>query len=460
MPSETASVRDRGLRNPYVDLLRSVAIVAVVLGHWLATGVVVRDGRDVGVDALGVVSWGPWATLLLQVIPVFFLVGGYANAASWSRHRAAGQPWQDWVSSRVRRLLLPTCGYLAFVAALVLVGRVFGADPGELAEAGWALSLHLWFLAAYLIVLLAAPALYAAHLRWGLRAPATMALSAVVIDTGVVAFHWPLVGWANYLLVWGCFHQVGFSWDDGRLSGRRPGLILASAAVVILVALIWWGPYPVSMVGVPGARVQNPSPPSTALLAFGLAQCGVAIALEPTTRRWLDRHRRARWAADVGGALTMPVYLWHMVPVALVVAGGYLSIVGDPAVGNGTWWGERAVWITVLGLVLAALLFALAQLTRLARARLVGHLGRHPAGDGRVARTVRRPAPSRTTALLVTGIAAASVGIAQLAVRGFAPDGSLGPIPLVEVALGLALVGGADQRSSTRPDPARSPTRR
>jgi hypothetical protein len=255
-----------------------------------------------------------------------------------------------------------------------------------------------------------------------------MALAAVVIDTGVVAFDWRLVGWADYLLVWGCFHQVGFSWHDGRLAGRRRGLVLASAAVVTLVALIWWGPYPISMVGVPGARIQNPSPPSTALLAFGLAQCGVAIALEPATRRWLARHRRARSAVDLGGALTMPVYLWHMVPVVLVVAGGYLSIVGDPTVGSATWWAQRAIWIAVLSLVLAVLLAALAGVTR----------RRRPAPPSATGVT-----PPGATALLVAGIAIASVGVARLAVRGFAPDGTLAPIPLVAVAVGLVLVSAA-----------------
>src|SRR5580704_3194634 len=93
-----------GARNSYADLLRSLAIVSVVVGHWLATGVVRGDGRFVGVDALGVVHWGSWVTLVMQVVPVFFLVGGYVNSASWARHQAEGERWSIWVRARVLRL--------------------------------------------------------------------------------------------------------------------------------------------------------------------------------------------------------------------------------------------------------------------------------------------------------------------------------------------------------------------
>jgi hypothetical protein len=202
------------------------------------------------------------------------------------------------------------------------------------------------------------------------------------------------------------------------------------------------------MVGTPGARIQNPSPPSTALLAFGLAQCGVAIALEPTVKRWLGRHRSARSAVDLGGALTMPVYLWHMVPVVGLVAAGYLSVVGRPAVGSAVWWAERPVWIALLSVGLAAVLAVLALATRFIR--FVGSRCRDR-GGARAERRRHRPGPRCATALLVAGVAVASVGVARLAIGGFAPDGSLAPVPLVGLALGLALVSGAQLPSVARP---------
>ena len=91
----------RADRNDYVDLLRGASIVAVVVGHWLLTAIQYRAGEFDGFDAITYVSWGSWVTLVLQVVPVFFLVGGYANALSWSRRRAAGGSWADWLRLRM-----------------------------------------------------------------------------------------------------------------------------------------------------------------------------------------------------------------------------------------------------------------------------------------------------------------------------------------------------------------------
>jgi fucose 4-O-acetylase-like acetyltransferase len=417
-------------RNGYVDLLRGASIVAVVIGHWLATGVVHRDGHYLGVDALGVISWSGWITLLLQVVPVFFLVGGYANAGSWSRHQPAGQAWSSWVHDRAVRLLAPTWAYLAVIATVIEVSRLRHGDPRSLQQAGWAVALHLWFLAAYLVVLLWTPLLYAAHRRWKLAVPAVMGLLAVMIDTGVVDFRWHIVGWANYLLVWGTFHQLGFAWHDGNLSVRRATLV-AGAAVVTLVGLIGWGPYPVSMVGSPGARIMNASPPSTALLAFGLAQSGLLIAAEPRVTRWLARHRRARSSVARLGPLTMPVYLWHMVPVVIVIEAGYLGVLGQPNVGSGTWWAQRPAWIAALVVVLSAVLAVVGVVVRLSRRRRIRHS---------VQQADRSVPTFVSVALLVAGITVAAVGIGYLSIHGFARHGYVDPFPLIAVAAGSALL--------------------
>lgn len=87
-------------RNRYADLLRVVAIGGVVYGHWLLISVIYRNGQLSGLDALEYVSWGRWVTWLFQVMPVFFLVGGYVNAQSWMAHHAQGENWTRWVRDR------------------------------------------------------------------------------------------------------------------------------------------------------------------------------------------------------------------------------------------------------------------------------------------------------------------------------------------------------------------------
>src|SRR5690349_4484659 len=135
-------------------------------------------------------------------MPVFFLVGGYVNAGSWLTWRAGGGGWGSWVAARARRLLRPATVYVAAVAvAVVLASKA--QRPGGLAQAAWLVCLHLWFLPTYLLLIALTPGLLAAHERSGLRVPVAMAVAAAVVDVGALGIRLPLIGFANYLLVWG-----------------------------------------------------------------------------------------------------------------------------------------------------------------------------------------------------------------------------------------------------------------
>jgi hypothetical protein len=90
LAEQTPAHRDR-----HVDLLRAIAIVIVVVGHWLAVHVS-YDGTLRGDSVLALVPWTRPLTWLFQVMPVFFLVGGFANVASLASHRERGgtQVWR------------------------------------------------------------------------------------------------------------------------------------------------------------------------------------------------------------------------------------------------------------------------------------------------------------------------------------------------------------------------------
>jgi peptidoglycan/LPS O-acetylase OafA/YrhL len=128
-------------RNRYVDLLRVLAIGGVVYGHWLLVSLTYRRGRLSGVNAIGYVSWAPWVTWTFQVMPVFFLVGGYVNARSWPSHRARGETWTVWVRDRALRLLWPTA---VFVAAGALAVSAAGVTGAHLHVIGYANYLFVW----------------------------------------------------------------------------------------------------------------------------------------------------------------------------------------------------------------------------------------------------------------------------------------------------------------------------
>ncbi len=104
-------------RDRFIDLLRVVCIVAVVLGHWATTTVVWEPDRVLSVNALSVVPWTRLATWLIQVMPLVFFAGGFANSVS---RRRAGS-YLTYLDGRLGRLLIPTgC----------LPGGVAGPGPG------------------------------------------------------------------------------------------------------------------------------------------------------------------------------------------------------------------------------------------------------------------------------------------------------------------------------------------
>jgi hypothetical protein len=423
-------------RNPYVDLLRVFSIGMVVLGHWMLTSLTYSDGAFSTANILGDVHWTQWFTLLFQVIPLFFLAGGYSAAASWSAHLAAGGRAGEWLLSRAQRLLLPTALYVGVATLAVLACLGLGVDVRTMSLAGWAVALQLWFLPVYLGLLLLTPALHAAHRRWGLAVPAVLGVLGVAVDAVVIEAHTTPLGWLNYLLVWGALYQVGFCWRDGLLG--RPRLLLPALGLGGALAyglLVGVGPFPLCLIGVSGQRLDNTAPPSAALLAFALAQTAVFVALEPPVERLLRRPRAVRTVTRAN-ALVMIVYLWHMVPVLILGAALYPThAIAVPTPVDTEWWLLRIPWIAALTLLLAPLVAGAGALSAALLARSNDRTG---AGAG-TRDSGGRPAPQPLLGLL-PGTLLAGYALYRFAIKGFAPDGQLPLTALACFAAGTALV--------------------
>ena len=404
-------------RNRYADLLRIVAIGGVVYGHWLLVSVTYRDGQLSGVDALNIISWGQWLTWAFQVMPVFFLVGGYVNAQSWAAHHAAGETWTRWVRDRAMRLLWPTAVYVVVAVAAVGVARAAGAPAAEVAEAGWLIALQLWFLPVYMLLITLTPVMLAAHRRWGLLVPLVMAAAAGVVDIGVIGPHLHVISYLNYLFVWGSMHQWGFAWQDGSLTTPRwRPYLLAVGGAALLVGLVTSRTFAADMVG-----SGNTNPPSIALLAYAAAQAGLVLAAEPWVSRLMTRERLSKAVRRVN-SLVMNVYLWHFVPAIVIAVAFYpTGLLPQPAVGSGEWFALRLAWWALLTAVLVPLVIATTWAER-PMLRLPGGLG--------------RPGPWSPW-LLLAGLLVASVGLTRLAIGGFAPDGRPPALVLAACAVGL-----------------------
>lgn len=417
-------------RNRYVDLLRAVAILAVVTGHWLVAAVTVQGGRLGGVNALEVLPWARPLTWLFQVMPVFFLVGGYANAASWSSHQRRGGDGASWVRSRMFRLLWPTAVFVVILTVAAGLGRAVGLDSDLVRDGAWVAAIGLWFLAVYIAVVALAPILISWQRRWGHgRTILLLAVWVAVADLSRLVFEVSYVAWSTYLLAWLAVHQLGVAWRDGALTGSRwMAWLLAGGGVLSLLLLTGFGPYAVSMVGTVGPGLANTAPPTLALLALAVTQTGLVLLLRGPADRWLVRPRP--WAAVVAvNSVVLTVYLWHMVPILVVVPALVLTgVLPQYPIGSAAWLLLRLPWMLALAIVLAALV---AVFARGERARLRGPEATQPDES---------PWGKARLAGGVLACLAGLIGLAATSFAGLAPTA----VPIVELtalATGLLLVG-------------------
>lgn len=203
----------------------------------------------------------------------------------------------------------------------------------------------------------------------------------------------------------------------------------------MLTLLLGLGYYPVSMVGVPGAAVQNSNPPSPALLALAATQAGLLVAAAPTVTRWLQRSPWRRFLA-VANHHVMALYLWQMIPVVIVALAGYpTGLLPQPAAGTGMWWLFRLGWLAILVVVLAL------ELTMLRLARSV--IGRPLPGIGTFL-----PEWSAFP-LLAFGLVIATVTLSRIAVDGFAPNGTFPTWTAVLFAWAASILSLAPSRESS-----------
>jgi surface polysaccharide O-acyltransferase-like enzyme len=416
----------RPVRNLAVDFYRVSGVILIVLGHWLAGSVTYHDGYFGRQNPLVDQPWTQWLTWPFQAVPTFFLVAGYASAVSWTHWRETeGVSRQTWLRHRLARVLGPAAVYAALVSSVVVVLDVCDVARSALQYAGWAVAMHLWFLAVYLLVVSLTPIAIAAQRRWGLLAPGLPVVGVAVVDAVTIGGHLPYLNWLNYLLCWGVLNQLGIAWRGGLLAGRRP-LLLAAGSMLTLALLIWLGPYPVSMIGVPGQSLQNSDPPSLAMLAFACAQAAVVMTLAPVLNRALraDLVQRVLFTANSN---VMALYLWHMIPVVIVAIIGYpAGLLPQPVEGTGQWWLARLEWVVILSLV-TVVEMALLWWRRGFFAAPLPILG--------------TPLADRwTEPVVLAGTAIASCGLAFLAAEGFAPDGHFPWVTALVFAVGAVLV--------------------
>lgn len=369
-------VGPRPERDPVLDLARAGALVVVVAWHWGFTTLRWDDGPRVG-NPIGQTP-GLWlATWILQVMPLFFLIGGALHSAALDRLNArpgvtppgtpgtpgasgsTGSPAvaRTFVCGRYRRLVRPVLPLLALAATSTLAAAAL--DRPDVVRGIVLLVTPLWFLAVYLVLVLIAPLARHLHDRYGLWTVACGVVLVAVVDRAFVLPSRGDVGLAAmlavYVLTWSVVHQLGFHLGDLRDAPRWAAWATCLGGFAALGAVARWCGYPASMVGTHPDPISNMSPPNLAVVLLAVAQMGLLVVADGPLRAWCSGRRRLLATA---GAWSMTVYVWHM--LALAAFWGLLVVaVGAPDhTVDGSWWVQRPLWL-IGPAVIAVPLFAL-----------------------------------------------------------------------------------------------------
>ncbi|WKX19753.1 MULTISPECIES: acyltransferase [unclassified Streptomyces] len=340
----TPKERDRA-----VDALRALAILGVVLGHWLVTALV-ADGT--GLHAASPLQDMPWlapVSWAFQTLAVFFLVGGHVATRGYASARARGETYGRWLTARLSRLFRPVAAVLALWTVTAALLLLTGADFVTVHTLVKLALSPMWFLLVFAALTAAAPLLTRLHPLW----PLVVVLHVDLLRFGLGAPSW--LGWVNLAAGWLVPYTLGAAWTRGELDRRRAGWLLLTGGTAATAALVAWAGYPASMVGVPGASVSNLNPPTLAAVTFGLAQCGLALLLRERLRRAM--RRPVAWAAVALVNLSaMTIFLWHQTALMATTATGLLAgrLPGLHTLPDGLdWVAARLVWLPVFALVLA-----------------------------------------------------------------------------------------------------------
>jgi len=352
-------------RDRAVDALRALAIAGVIGGHWLVTALVTGSSHHGTVlhddSPLASMPWLAPVSWIFQTLAVFFLVGGYSAARGYRGE------YLPWLRKRMIRLARPVAA-LAAVWVPVTAGLLLAGVPATTVHTLLFLVISpLWFLGVYAVLTALTPAALGLVRRFGAWAAAFPAGVVAVTDLVRFGLHGPgWVGWVNVAAGWLVPYLLGVAWAQGSLRGRRvPALMLVGGAAAT-AALIAWAGYPASMVGVNGARISNLNPPTLAAVAFGVAQCGLALLLRDRLARLM--RRPLAWAAIAMVNLSaMTLFLWHQTAFVTVSSVGLLigrvpGLLTAPD--GGLWVAERLAWLPVFAIVLSGLWLAFRRMER------------------------------------------------------------------------------------------------
>lgn len=368
-PAPASAPARRSRRDPFVDGVRALGTVLVVVLHWLMVEAT-WDGSELVVGNALSHGWA-WLLTWLQPLPLLFFAAGAAARYDLVRH--PDQPGWRFAGVRLLRMARPVAVFTAVWVALIVLLPAAGVPGAAVDRVARIVPQPLWFIGVQLGLLALTPLLLRTLRRWGAaRVLLVAAALPVLVDLLRFSDEVPLPGVPNILLVWAVPYLGGLVYAERRLRPvpRRDEVpertvlgLLTGLGLVATVLLLVVGPYPVSLIGMPGDTMSNLAPPTAPVVGFAVAQVAGALLVRDALARWAERSRAVAWV----GARSMGLYLWHLTAM-FAVAGVVLLGAGEvlPEPWTWDWWTTRAAYLGAAGMVLAALVAVAARAERTA----------------------------------------------------------------------------------------------
>ncbi len=360
MAEKTPASRDR-----YVDFLRAFSITAVVIGHWISAVVRIQDSSIVTYNAVGTVP-GIWIlTWVMQVMPLFFFVGGFSNLVTIRSSQQRGEPLSVFYKKRAKRLLKPTIVFVVIWAVILILIALFADKPEVFIKKSTAVVGPLWFLVVYLGIIVVTPFMVWLHRQ--LHLGMLFVFAGLIILVDIIGFNTSMgwLRWANVAFVWLFIHQIGFFYADGSLVrlSRVFHMIMAVTGLIGLIILTNIGLYPRSMVGTGLEKISNMTPPTVCIAVLSVWLIGLAMYLRDPVNRWLTRRRP--WITVIAAnSMIMTLFLWHLTAFAVVFLLLFPFGLWRFPDGSLYWWLMRPVWIILSALVLSVLVSIFSRFER------------------------------------------------------------------------------------------------
>ena len=354
----TGSSPVRASRDRAVDLTRAACLVVVVGLHVMMAGITVgTDGLAItnSLDGHPIFAWSTW---IVQVMPLFFVMGGFSALLAWRRQRERGVLASTYVRDRVARLARPALLPLALVGITLAILGLVGLPDAVLTDVGFRIGQPLWFLAVYLGCAGLVPFMARLHERAPWVTLLGMLAAAMAVDTVALLTAQPLIGALNLLFVWVFIQQLGFCLADGWFDWRRRWLLLVGGLAAFGVLL-----FMVLVIGYSTDMYENLNPPTVAILVLGLGQTLLFAWLRP----WLARLAERETLAGLSDAINknaMQIYLWHVPVIVLIAVVLVIAGAAFPEPLSGEWWQSRPPFLIAVALLLTPIVIGVAWLER------------------------------------------------------------------------------------------------